>query len=141
MTEKEFVIKWIIKIKNELKIFPQDFTSSNENEILNMPAKNLLLSPPLFDSYEIIDNDGNIIFHLDALSKAKYILYANREKPLRITIPKNLEEIEAAVKSYENYIDGILKNIESDFKEKFPRSKNFALISNQIFNSLNLIRL
>ncbi|MCX7797086.1 MAG: hypothetical protein N2249_00505 [Melioribacter sp.] len=141
MTEKDFISKSVNKIKTELKHFPNDFISNCECEIIDVPGKNLILTPPLFDSYEIIDNDGNIIFHLNDFYKAKYILYANREKPLKITMPKNSEEIKMAVKSYENYIDNILRNIEKDYKENFPQSRNFAYISNQIFNLLNLIRL
>lgn len=141
MTEKEFTTDWIEKIKKDLKRFPEDFISTDNIEILDMPAKNLLLTPPLFDSYEIIDNDGNIIFHLNDINKAKYILYSNRNKPENIPVPLKQDDIEKAVKLYETYIDELLRAIEKDYKIKFPASKNFSTISIQIFNSLNLMRL
>ncbi len=141
MTEKDFINIWIENIKKEFKDFPDTFISSVDTEELEMPGKNLLLTPPLFDYYEIVDIDGNIIFHTNNYFKAKYILYANRSKPLKITIPKNSQDIEAIVKSYENYIDEILRAIERDYKKSFSQSRNFANVSNQIFNLLNLIRI
>jgi len=141
MTEKEFTINWIEKIKQELKNFPDDFNSSSVNKTLELPGKNLLLTPPLFDIYEIVDNDGNIVFHVNNFYEAKYIIYSNRNKPLKIFLPVNQDDIKSAVESYENYLDNLLRSIEKDFKENFPRSKNFPLISTQIFNSLNLVRL
>lgn len=141
MTEKEFTIKWIEKIKQELKNFPDDFKSSSENKTFELPGKNLLLTPPLFDSYEIVDSDGNIIYHVNNFYEAKYIIYSNRNKPKKIFLPINENDIKLAVESYENYLDNLLRSIEKDFKENFPQSKNFPLISTQIFNSLNLVRL
>ncbi len=135
MKEKEITTNWIEKIRKELKIFPEDFNLSKENKILELPGKNLFLPPPLFDSYEIIDNEGNIVFHLKNYYEAKYIIYANRNKPSKILIPKNEEEIKTAVKSYEDYLDNILRNIENDCKE------NFSEVSSQVFKSLNLMRL
>ncbi|MEJ5351568.1 MAG: hypothetical protein WHS65_08255 [Melioribacteraceae bacterium] len=141
MNEKEFTIKWIEKIKQELKNFPNDFNLSSENKTCELPGKNLLLTPPLFDSYEIVDNDGNIVFHVNNFYEAKYIIYSNRNKPKKIFLPITEDDIKSAVESYENYLDNLLRNIEKDFKENFPKSKNFPLISTQIFNSLNLVRL
>lgn len=141
MTEKEFTTEWIKKIKKDLKRFPEDFISIDNVEILEMPAKNLLLTPQLFDSYEIIDNDSNIIFHLNDINKAKYILYSNRNKPKNIPVPLKQDDIEKAVQLYETYIDEILRAIEKDYRTKFPASKNFSIISIHIFNALNLVRL
>lgn len=141
MTEKEFILRWIEKIKEELKIFPDDFLDKQNLEELELPGKNLLIAPPLFNIYEIIDAEGNIHFSTDDFIKAKFIVYSNRNKPLRIPIPSNSTQLKDTVKKYENYIDGLLKEIEKEFKRNFPASKNFAFVSNQIFNSLNLIRL
>ncbi len=141
MTEKDFINIWFENIKKGFREFPYSFISSVDTEELEMPGKNLLLTPPLFDYYEIVDIDGNIIFHTNNYFKAKYILYANRSKPLKITIPRNSQDIEAIVKSYENYIDEILRAIERDYKKSFSQSRNFANVSNQIFNLLNLIRI
>jgi len=135
MNEKEIAINWIEKIRKELKNFPEDFNLPKENKVVELPGKNLFLTPPLFDSYEIVDNEGNIVFHLKNYYVAKYIIYANRNKPSKIFIPENEEEVKAAVKSYEDYLDNILRNIEKDCKEKFSE------VSSQVFKSLNLIRL
>lgn len=140
MTEKEFTSKWIDKIKKELLIFPERFVEKFECVDIKMPGKNLLLAPPLFGSYEVVDSDGNIYFHTDNHQHAKYLIYANRNKPLNINLPKLAAEIESAVKEYEKHIDGFLKEMEKDFKKEFPVSKNFPIISAQVFNSLNLIR-
>ncbi|MDH7604396.1 MAG: hypothetical protein QHH13_05805 [Melioribacter sp.] len=135
MNEKEIAVNWIEKIRKELKSFPEDFNLSTENKIVELPGKNLFLAPPLFDSYEIVDNEGNIVFHFKSYYVAKYIIYANRNKPSKILIPENEEDIRTAVKSYEDYLDNILRSIEKDCKEKFPE------VSSHVFKSLNLIRL
>lgn len=148
MTEKEFITKWINKIKSELKEFPNDFVNDFNQNTIDMPSRNLLIAPPLFDNYEIIDSDGNIYFRTDNYFKAKYIVYSNRNRPKKISIPSDLSDVESAVKKYETYLFNILKEIEVDFKKEVLQSdvkahqtkseKNFEFVSNQIFSALNL---
>lgn len=140
MNEKEYITKWKDKIGKELmKSFPADFIEDNEVFELELPGKSLMLSE-LFNSYEIIDADGNTYFTTDDYLKAKYILYATRLRPKQIVIPKNNDNIKAAVKNYEKYLDSLLKEMETDYKKEFPEAVSFLKVSNIIFNSLNLQR-
>jgi hypothetical protein len=141
MNEKEFIVGRIERLKQSMRFFPIDFITEADTELLKMPQCNLLLAPPLFDTFEFVDEKGNVHFHTDNVYKAKYIIYANSKKPNTIVIPKNPEEIESAVKKYETYLDSLLREIERDYKKEFPESKNYAAATNKIFNSLNLIRL
>jgi hypothetical protein len=140
MTEKEFAQTWIDKIKVELKPFPGDFLTAAECEILELPGKILFLNPPFFGSYQITDDAGIAILSTDNHFKAKYILYANRTKPLQINIPRDEFHIYETVRDYEKHMDNFLKEMEKDFKQYFPNSKAFKRISIQVFNSLNLTR-
>ncbi len=140
MTEKEFTQRWIDKIKAELKDFPSDFISADECESLSLPGKILFLPPPLFNSYQIIDETGTTIYSTDEHFKAKYVFYSNRSKPAQLKIPTSDLRIYEAVRDYEKHLDTFLKEIETDFKNSFPNSKGFKRISAQIFNSLNLVR-
>jgi hypothetical protein len=141
MTEKEFAQYWIDRIKGELKSFPDDFIPKNAMcESIKLPGKILFLNPPFFGSYQITDDSGNPILSTDNHFKAKYILYANRLKPLEIKIPDNELPLYETVRDYEKYLDAFLKEMEKNFKEYFPNSKAFKRISIQVFNSLNLTR-
>ncbi|MGK9369209.1 hypothetical protein ACSSWA_09910 [Melioribacter sp. Ez-97] len=141
MNEKEFIAVRIEQLKQSMRYFPIDFITEVDTELLEMPRCNLLMAPPLFDTFELVDEKGNVHFHTDNVYKAKYIIYANSKKPNTIVIPKNTDEIELAVKQYEAYLDSLLREIERDYKKEFPESKNHAAVTNRIFNSLNLIRL
>ncbi|MGK9476325.1 hypothetical protein [Melioribacter sp. OK-6-Me] len=141
MNEKEFIALRIELLKQSMNYFPVDFINEVDTELLKMPQCNLLLAPPLFDTYELVDEKGNTYFHTDNLYRAKYIIYANSKKPNTIVIPKNPEEIENAVRQYEAYLDNLLREIEKDYKKEFPELKNHIAVANKIFNSLNLIRL
>ena len=140
MTEKEFGQKWIEKIRNELKSFPEDFVGSYDFEEVPLPGKVLFLNPPFFGSYQITDETGNIIVTTDNHFKAKYVLYANRSRPSQLKIPHEELHVYEAVRDYEKYLDTILKEMEKEFKQFFPNSKGFKRTSIQIFNSLNLMR-
>lgn len=140
MSEKDFISKWTDKIKSELKNFPSDFADLSSSESIDLPAKFLILAPPLFGSYELTDSEGNAYYMTDDLLKAKYILYANRSKPAKLNIPADAGKISDAVKSYEKYLDSLLREVNKDFGKTFPESKNLLSVSNQIFNSLNLQR-
>lgn len=140
MTEKDFAAKWTELIKGELKNFPEDFIGKDDCEEILLPGKILFLPSPLFNCYQIIDDTGETIYSTDDHFKAKYVIYANRTKPVKIKIPVSELRVYEIVRDYEKYLDSILKEIETDFKISFPASKGFKRISAQIFNSLNLVR-
>jgi hypothetical protein len=139
MTEKEFLENWKNKIESEfLKTFPEDFTDYSEVDTFELPGKTLIMGPELFGAYEVLDTEGNSVLTTQNLAKAKYILYANRNKPTKISIPKAESKLREAVKEYQNHLNNILKEIKKDFDKNYSGSKDFNTISNKIFNSLNL---
>ncbi|MDQ7817795.1 MAG: hypothetical protein RDU14_12290 [Melioribacteraceae bacterium] len=140
MTEKEFIEKWVDKIKSELKSFPDDFVHSEEFEEVSLPGKILFLNPPLFGSYQLSDEAGDTFYSTGDMFRAKYVYYANRLKPLGIKIPVDQLRTYETVRDYERYLDGFLKEMEKDFKQTFQKTKGFKIISSQIFSSLNLAR-
>ena len=141
MTRKEFEKKWFLKIENELlKDFPDDFIVKEDCEFFVMAGKTLIIGPELFWNYEILDVNGNKHYQTDSLSKAKYILYANRLKPDKILIPRNENQIINAVRSYEKHLDNILKDMQQDFYNTFNDPNKFLSTSKSIFNSLILRR-
>jgi hypothetical protein len=140
MTEKEFVGKWIEKIRVELKKFPDDFLDKEECVTLNLPPRLLIFPPPLFNTYQIIDESGETVYSTDEHFKAKYVIYANRTRPKELKIPVNDLRIYEIVRDYEKHLDVFLKEMEADFKKLWPNSKGFNRTSLQVFNSLDLIR-
>ncbi|MEW6195783.1 MAG: hypothetical protein AB1521_11570 [Bacteroidota bacterium] len=141
MTEKDFAARWIERIRIELKKFPDDFLKDNiECNTIALPGKMLLLPPPLFNSYQIIDENGETIFATDDHYKAKYIIYANRYRPIELRIPKTDLHVYETVRDYEKHLDTFLKEMELEFKKEFPNSKGFKRNSTQVFNTLNLTR-
>ncbi len=141
MTEKDFIASWINKIRVELKKFPGDFLNYEEECItINLPTKLLIFPPPLFNTYQIIDENGETIFATDDQFKAKYVIYANRTRPSEIKMPTNDIRVYEIVRDYEKHLDSFLKEMEIDFKRRWPNSKGFHRISVQVFNSLELFR-
>lgn len=141
MTEKEFVVNWTKELSTGLlKSFPNDFIFNLETEELSIPEIPLVLGSELFGSFEITDVEGASVLTCENLYKAKYILYANRERPAVVSIPVIEEEVEKTVKEFEKHIDLLLHSINANYKKTFPEGKNFLQVSNQIFNSLNLKR-
>ena len=142
MNEKEFSISWIEKISHRLlRSFPDDFINTKEVENINLPKVDLLLGAELFGNYDIVDTKGNSILIVDDYFKAKYIIYSNRLKPQSIEIPRSEQEIMNLVKAYEVHLDSLLKQIESDYNAKFPKSKNHLQLINEMFSCLNIKRL
>ncbi len=141
MTEKEFISEWINKIsKEQTKKFPDDFINfKNANEI-ELPKKTLVIGQQFFGSFEVITVNGTLVLHAESHDKAKYIIYANKEKPAKIKIPQEESEIKKAVSEYEKYLDSIIKQIETDYKKKFPGMKNSAGVVNEIFRVSNFTR-
>jgi hypothetical protein len=141
MAEKEFINNWVIKLRNGgLKKFPDEFVLTDDTRSLDLPSKTLILGPELFGTYEILDSQGNKIFQAENIANAKYILYANNCFPERIKIPNSIDDVNSALKSYEQYLDGMVKSIIAEFRTLFPEKKNFFEVSNIIFNSLDLHR-
>ncbi|KAF0149551.1 MAG: hypothetical protein FD143_2724 [Ignavibacteria bacterium] len=140
MTEKEFAAKWINKIRVELKKFPGDFLKNDECNTIKLPTKLLIFPPPIFNTYQIIEESGETVYSTDEHFKAKYVVYANRTRPNELQIPvKDLRTYEI-VRDYEKHLDSFLKEMEIEFKNLFPNPKGFKRISLQVFNSLELIR-
>lgn len=141
MNEKEFISRWVEKLsKSALKNYPEDFLGENKVSKLKLPGTSLTLGEELFGNIEIVDTRGNSVLMVNSMSKAKHILYGNKNKPAFISIPEDEKQVVETVKSYEKYLDGILKEIEADFKKNFPETKSFPNVSSEIFNLLNLKR-
>ena len=141
MKTTEFQNIWQSKIEHEvLKSFPEDFINGYDFESIDLPGKPLLKGSELFGNFEIIDTDGEVLLSTDNIYKIKYILYANRNKPPKLKIPKNENELVSAVKAYEKHLDEIVRMINADFKKQFPTSDEAVKVSSKIFQFLNLLR-
>lgn len=140
MSEKEFINSYVFKYSGSIKNFPSDFISEkNFLKELKLPGKTLLIGKEFFGKYEIITPDGNPVLHAESYIHAKFILYSNRNNPQLIFIPPD-DEMKQAVKLYEQYLDTIIKEIETDCKKHFPEEKNSNVVANEIFRQLNLVR-
>ncbi len=139
MNEKDFIKKWIEKIDNGLKNFPNDFLSGIETYTFKMPGKPITLGSELFGVFEIVDTDGNVILQTDDYNFIKYVLYSNRFKPSEILVPNDISDISKIVKEYGSHLDLQIKEIKLELSEIIPTS-DFMKVSNQIFNSINLQR-
>ncbi len=139
MNEKDFVSKWIKKIELSLKKFPDDFVNNIETETHKMPGKPITLGSELFGQFEIVDLDGTPVIQTDNYSLIKYVLYANRLKPSSIQKPKDEIVITQVVKEYEVQLDTFVREMKTELSKLLPTS-DFLRVSNQIFNSLNLMR-
>ncbi len=140
MSQKDFVIKWVNEFRSGLlKTFPDDFINIETIEF-SMPGIELILGTELFGQFELTDIEGKSILTVNDFLKAKYIIYANRNKPASIKMPANESMIKDVVKNYEKHLDLLLTGLEREYKKEFPEMKDFNFVSNQIFNSLNLRR-
>jgi len=141
MIEKHFIQKWVEKLDaGKLKTFPSEFLFEADTKTAKMPGKILVLGPELFGSFELLDSEGNTQYQAPDLINAKFILYSNRAKPTEVLIPVDEIKIDEAIKSYEKYLDDLVKEIVLDFKTTFPKSSNQHEVTNQIFNALKLQR-
>jgi hypothetical protein len=105
-----------------------------------MPGKALVIGGSFFGSLEILTTDGSVFLNVDSHIKAKYIIYSNRNRPLKINIPEKEAEIKSAVEKYESYLDQLIKQVEVNYKKTFTGGKDSALLINNIFKILNLTR-
>ncbi len=138
MDEKEFKKKWLNKIADELKEFPDDFLTNIKTEEINLGGKFLMPGAELFGFYEILDAESNLFMQTGSKIKQKYILYASRNKPDKIKIPADEKNMETVVKNYEQHLFAFLKEMRKDFRKNFHSTKNFNEFSASVFNSLNL---
>lgn len=141
MLQKEFIQKWVNKIKAEmLKKFPDEFLREIDCVSINLPATTLTLGAEFFGFYEINDISGAIVFQVKNHTEAKYILYSNRYRPTDLKFPVDENKIGLVVSEYDNHLDSILRTIKMDFEIEFPKNPNFDRISNTVFNNLHLQR-
>lgn len=141
MSEKDFTNKWTKLLSSEgMKKFPDDFSEIKEFILIETPEQTLMLGKEFFGAYEVLTTSGESVYQASDLNEAKYIVYSGRNRSGKIKLPASKEEAAAAIKKYEVYVDSVLSRIEIDFKREFPHSKNFPLVSNEIFKLLNLIR-
>ena len=142
MSEKEFISGWTARLSSEgIKSFPYDFITYNEHKEVRLPGKTLILGEEFFGNYEIITVEGTSVIHAESNDQAKFILYANRNKPEIMHIPLKESDLKSSVSAYEKYLDSIIRRIESDYRENFPDEKNFDTVMNEIFRVMNLTRL
>ena len=141
MKEKEFTSKWITSLREKgIKKFPDDFLINEITEEINLPSKTLVIGQEFFGSYEVLTVDGAAVLQAENLHKAKYITYSSRTRTSSVKIPKNDDHVKTLVTQYENYLDSIIKEIESDYKKNFPGEKRSNALTNEIFLVLNLNR-
>ena len=142
MDEKNFISNWIQTLNAEsIKNFPEDFAITSQCKIYSLPGKSLLIGKEFFGEYELINAEGSEVLKVESYDKAKFFIYANRNKPKVLSIPIDDLIIRDMTTKYENYLDLIVKRIDQDYRKKFQAAKNFTEIINQIFNHLNLVRL
>jgi hypothetical protein len=141
MTVREFEKIWEDRILNDyLKNFPDEYINKEDCRELTMPGKTLTMGSELFGSHEVVDSEGVAHFTVENYLEAKFIIYSNRILPSTVRVPVNEEKMNEAIKEYENFLDTVLKRIESDFKNEFPESKESLAVTNRIFSNLNLQR-
>ena len=142
MSEKEFILGWTARLSSEgIKSFPYDFITFNEHKEVRLPGKTLVLGEEFFGNYEIITVEGVSVLHAESNDQAKFILYANRNRPEIMHVPLKESDLKFSVSAYEKYLDSIIRRIESDYRENFPDEKNFDAVMNEIFRVMNLTRL
>lgn len=142
MTSKEFITQQTKEIsgKGILK-FPEDFLFPCDTEDIILPRDTLVIGNEFFGSYEVLTVNGESFCHTDTLIKAKFLVYAGRQKGREISLPVNAGDIEKIVKNYERYLDTILRNIEREYRAAFTEDKDVNNIVSEVFRLLNLNRL
>jgi len=142
LNEKDFVFSKSKEIQlGGIKDFPDDFSTSKNLNIIEVPEKELILGKEFFGSFEVTTITGDFILVLSSETEAKYIVYASKKRKSKIRIPTKPESIRVAVESYEKYLDQLLQELRKDYLVRFRNGKNFTSISKEIFKKLNLKRL
>ena len=141
MKEKDFISKWTSSLTEKgIKKFPEAFLVDEVTEEINLPPKTLVIGQEFFGSYEVLTVDGAAVLQAESSYKAKYITYSSRAKIGSVKIPKSEEQVKKLVTQYENYLDSIIKEIETDYKTNFPGEKRGNALTNEVFRILNLNR-
>lgn len=142
MTPKEFISQKTKEISEKgIQIFPENFLYPCKTEEVSVPYETLVIGNEFFGSYEVLTVAGESFCHTDTLFKAKYFVYAGRQKSKKFIIPVDEKDIEKIVRSYERYLDGILRQIEREYISLFPEKKDVSNIVSEVFRILNLKRL
>ncbi len=141
MTEKDFIINRVQKLLTEgIKDFPGEFLTTEEFKEIILPSKPLVIGEEFFGAFEILTIEGSAVYQAEDHLEAKYIIYANRNKPELIKIPALKSELKTTIAKYESYIDSIMKEIEKDYNNLFPSGKNSHFIIKEIFRKSNILR-
>ena len=140
MTEKEFIQKSAEEIKGKLKKFPKDFLETERTEIFNCNGQILILGAEFFGYYDLINPNGETVLQLPDFETAKYYIYASLSKPQTFPVPVEKEDLLKAVKNYERYLDGLMREVKEKFEANFPQSPNSTKAITKIFRTLNLQR-
>ena len=141
MNEKLFIESWLNKIQSSgIKQFPLHFIDLSLLNAISIPKKTLVIAQEFFGAYEIITTDGESVYHAVNYEEAKFIVYSSKERNGITYLPKDKSKIKTLVDSYNNYLDNLLNQIKKDYKKSFQDGKNVHLVSNEIFQKLNLIR-
>ena len=142
MSEKDFIFSKGRELQlSGIKNFPIDFINSKNFNVIDVPEKELVLGKEFFGSYEVSTIAGDFVLTFSSASEAKYIVYASKNRKDKIRVPKEFNSINAAVQSYEKYLDQLLQEVKKDYLTRFSNGKNFTSVSKEIFKKLNLTRL
>lgn len=140
MTKKDFIEFWIKKLLSDgIKKFPDDFLENSDITSIKIPPETLIPGSELFGTFEVITTDGEVIAQAENYAEAKYYIYASQQRKPEIKFPVEKNLIPQIVKRYEQYIDNIISEISSDFKNKFADKKESSPVS-EILKSINLVR-
>jgi hypothetical protein len=138
LREKEFYKFKADELKKGLKSFPADFTEVHKGRSVKLPSHPLFPGREFFGKIEITAPDGTQWSLSDDISEAKYIIYSRQNGYSEVSIPEE-KLMKEAVTEYEKYLDSIMKDIEKDFRSRFPEGdKSYAVA--EIFRHLNLVR-
>lgn len=141
MNEKYFIDKWINKVQSAgIKKFPLHFIDETQIDIIPIPVKTLVIGQEFFGAFEIITTDGESVYQASDYAEAKFFVYSSKERNGKAYLPKDNSTIKNLVDTYNNYLDDLLNQINTDYKKIFPAGKNLQTVSNEIFQKLNLIR-
>ena len=142
MTSVEFIKTKVKEITEAgLKSFPDDFLFPCSVKDTLLPGEILIIGNEFFGSFEVLTVKGDLFCYTDTLLNAKYLTYASVQKKQNISLPLNPEDTEQVVKSYEKYLDELLKSIGKDYNVSFPENKDINGIINEVFKRVNLKRL
>ena len=141
MNEKEFINKWKSELCNEgFKTFPNDFLKNERCREYDLKGKSLIIGEEFFGKYEDLDVEGKVFLQVNYYHQAKLLIYASRKKIQKVKMPESIFVIKKILGAYEQYLDSILKKIQSDYKKTFQSTAYLYPVTNEIFHSLNLTR-